>query len=429
METISFKVDGGFITDIARTWFWDENKPYEVCEELLFNCLGGTESTRDELKWIAQQIIEGRKKLVGINEFELVDDNENTRPLSVKINNQFRKIGIEKIRTDMHDHMIAYIDPYSTVKSIKAAKEYNVNTFEQCQTWFWYEDDAIQHGYMRPWTPGEGMVLTEGDDTNLGLWLYLYPDIVYDIESETDTTPSDPDFWDALYEKIKDDSKFQSKWFRKRNENYLAVKRMNQKREDTPDIFAEDHKDVWLPANDKMTKAVQPTIELTKEWLKDNPFDKTADAAYQHKHHMFQMAYDVLTERLEAKTLTNDDRIWTLVPDEYEEWEGLIAPNGDFYSCDFGGHNVKAYHLLMAYPEKFPGIDYDNDGLKSIDASNALDDLLKQGWCATRYLPTMGYFIELPKTLRGECTKAQTDAIFDAKIKHDVPVNLSVIGY
>lgn len=429
MERIAFKVDGGFITTIARTWFWDENKPYEICEELLFNCLGGTESTRDELKWIVQQILEGRKKLVGINEFELIDDNENIRPLSTKINNQFRKINIERIRTDMHNYMIAYVDPYSTVKSIKAAKQYDVYTFEQCQTWFWYSDSDIDYRYMRPWNPGENMLLEEGDDTNLGLWLYLYPDIVYDIKSETDTTPSDPDFWNTLYEKIKDDSRFQSKWFKKRNENYLAVKRINQKRKDAPDIFAEDHKKVWMPVNDKIAKVAQPTIELTKEWLKNHPFDKTADAAYQHKHHMFQMAYDVLTEHIEAKTLTDSDRIWTLVPDDYEEWEGLISPNGDFYSCDFGGHNAKAYHLLMAYPEKFPGIDYDNDGLKSIDIDNALDDLLKQRWCATRYLPLMGHFIELPKTLRRECTKAQINAIFDAKIKHDVPVDLSAIGY
>ena len=429
METISFKVDGSFITDLARTWFWDENKPYEVCEELLFDCLGGTDATRDDLKWIAQNIIEGRKKLVGINIFDLVDDNENIRPLSVKINNQFRKIGIENIRTDMHDHMIAYVDPYSTTKSLRAAKEYGVYTFDQCQTWFWYEDSSIEHAYMRPWNPGEDMLLEEGDDTNLGLWLYLHPDIVYDVESETDTKPSDPDFWDALYEKIKDNPKFQSKWFKKRNENYLAVKRMNQKRKDTPDIFTEDHKDTYTPINDKIAKAAQPTIELTKEWLKDHPFDKTADAAYQHKYHMFKMAHDVLIERIEGKTLTDSDRTWILVPDDYEEWEGLISPTGDFYSCDFGGHNIKAYHLLMAYPEKFPGIDYENDGLKSIDMSNALDDLLEQGWCATRYLPTMGYFIELPRTLSRKCTKAQIDAIFDAKIKHDVPVNLSVIGY
>ena len=67
METIAFKVDGSFITDIARTWFWDENKPYEKCEELLLSCLGGTKSTLDNLKWIVQQILEGRKKLVGVN--------------------------------------------------------------------------------------------------------------------------------------------------------------------------------------------------------------------------------------------------------------------------------------------------------------------------------------------------------------------------
>jgi hypothetical protein len=118
--------------------------------------------------------------------------------------------------------------------------------------------------------------------------------------------------------------------------------------------------------------------------------------------------------------------MYQILPDNYEKWEGLISPNGDFYSCDFGGHNVKAYYIMAAFPEKFPNFDYENNHLA---VSEALDDLLSQGWCATRYLPTIGNYIELPRTELGKCTKAQKDAIFDAKIKHDINVDLGPIGY
>ena len=120
------------------------------------------------------------------------------------------------------------------------------------------------------------------------------------------------------------------------------------------------------------------------------------------------------------------DRMYLVLPDEYDEWEGLISPNGDFYSCDFGGHNAKAYFLMSVYPEKFPNIDYEN-GFSHVDRTNALDELLEHGWCATRYLPTCGAYIQMPAN--GRVTKAQKDAIFDAKVKHDISVDLSPIGY
>lgn len=82
MDELHFSIEGEFITNVARSWFWDEDKPYEKSEELLMSCMCGGSDT--EKRVTCQDIIEGRKKLVGINEFELVDDNENVRPISKK---------------------------------------------------------------------------------------------------------------------------------------------------------------------------------------------------------------------------------------------------------------------------------------------------------------------------------------------------------
>ena len=82
-QTLCFQVDGEWLTKFARDWFWLENRPYDVCRNLICSCLQAF--PEDKQTEIANQILEGRKKFVGINNFQLVDDNECIRPLSDKI--------------------------------------------------------------------------------------------------------------------------------------------------------------------------------------------------------------------------------------------------------------------------------------------------------------------------------------------------------
>jgi hypothetical protein len=35
VEELYFKIDGEYITDLVRTFFWNEDKPYSTCEEIL----------------------------------------------------------------------------------------------------------------------------------------------------------------------------------------------------------------------------------------------------------------------------------------------------------------------------------------------------------------------------------------------------------
>ena len=431
IRTIGFSVDGEWLTDFVRTWFWDENKPYETCENLLLQSLMNPDIPIETTRIIIQDIIEGRKKLVGINEFELVDDNENIRPLSMKLNEQKRVIEVQKMKMLMDSRMILFVDPYSIVKSLRTAKECGVTNYEQCMTWFWYEEDAIQHGYMRPWEPGDGMLLNTNDDTELGLWLYYYPEIVYDAFLKNDehlpTGYYKEGFWKAVYEIMTDEehrSTFSSKYFARRNENYLASLRMKEEKDEKEETGYSVKS--YIQEQKTLLENCKKTISFCKDFLDthEKP-DEYEDADVQIKYHTIHLIYDVLTDK-DDKLLSNRELMYQILPDNYEKWEGLISPNGDFYSCDFGGHNAKAYHIMTAFPEKFPNFDYENNQLA---VSEALDDLLSQGWCATRYLPTIGNYIELPRTELNKCTKAQKDAIFDAKVKHNVEVDLNPIGY
>ena len=60
-KTLHMSISGDFITRIARSWFWDENRPYEKSEALLLCALNGNGLSEDEMKVICRDIIEGRK--------------------------------------------------------------------------------------------------------------------------------------------------------------------------------------------------------------------------------------------------------------------------------------------------------------------------------------------------------------------------------
>jgi hypothetical protein len=428
-ETVHFSIDGEFITDLLRTWFWDEDKSYEKCENFIKTCFQGNGVSDDDLNVITQQILEGRKKLVGVNAVVLEDDGENIRPISLKIEEQRRKIKIQEVKNMMSMNMIDFIDPYCTIKSLNAAIALNENnelhpikTYEQCSVWFWYADTAINPVYMQPNEPGEGMLIDDYDNTDGGLWLYNYPDVAYDALSTIGcehTSFDKTQFWRIVYDIIKDDFRFRSKYFEHRNEMYLASLRMKK------DPFSK--KKTAMPTENepdsKTSSRIDAVLKFTDEWINAHGHEyNTGNAAFEIKRREIKMINSILRDKTDFTA--RHENMYIILPDEYENWEGLIAPNCNFYSCDFGGHNAKAYYLMAVYPEKFPNFDYET-GVKTLDVSNALDEILEQGWCATRYTPVTGAYIDTPPNKR--ITSAQKRAILDAKIKHDISVDLSVI--
>lgn len=94
-EYLRFKVEGEFITNLARSWFWEENREYDICAELIGSCI----QTEDNLfkNDVIVSILEGRKKFVGINHFQLVDDNTLIRPLTLKLQSKEHKSSIKTI--------------------------------------------------------------------------------------------------------------------------------------------------------------------------------------------------------------------------------------------------------------------------------------------------------------------------------------------
>lgn len=66
MCTLQFSVDGEFITDLSREWFYVEGKGYDKCMDLLESSMSGTDETIT--------LKNGRKKIYTKN-VEIADIN------------------------------------------------------------------------------------------------------------------------------------------------------------------------------------------------------------------------------------------------------------------------------------------------------------------------------------------------------------------
>lgn len=73
-ENVCFKVDGEWFTDFIRTLYYAEDKSYEECKEKLLVSLCLSHISEEDKEELAESIIYGYKKFVGINELDLVND-------------------------------------------------------------------------------------------------------------------------------------------------------------------------------------------------------------------------------------------------------------------------------------------------------------------------------------------------------------------
>ena len=162
MGSVNFQIEGEFVCDLARSWFWDEGREYAKCEELLLSCLVTDQINLEEKKKIVVEILEGRKKLVGVNSLSLVDDNARIRPLTDKIEEYRKKEIIRQIEEDIQRRPLAYLDPYSC--------EQNPSDYRPTSGDLNYDDERdIRDAYGKYLTPYE----------ELRLWAYSVDSYFY----------------------------------------------------------------------------------------------------------------------------------------------------------------------------------------------------------------------------------------------------------
>ena len=386
MEKLMFKLEGEFITNLSRSWFWNENKPYEVCEELLMNCLVTDQLSVSERKDICQKIIEGRLKLVGVNNFELVEDNTNVKPLYEMINRLNKEKAIRDIRDDIYIHPINYIDIYSTVKSYRSAVDtLNLSRYDEIVEYFGTRDSWYD------WKEKEYFSDLETKPCKYGLWLLDEPELIYRIWGRPISFNERDLFFEKLYNYIGTSDNCDRKYM-ERQIRYESAERIRIEKENQLKITQEEN---YQKSKEKIENICEKIYEINSDDMTEKEYSEYLKYTY------------------------GSDENYIVEPDNIKKFEGLVDPQGNFYSCSFGGHNMKAYCIMRTYYKRF-GFEKRSDVRKFIDSYNALDPIVNNfGWIAVRnHGMGGGIFLTMSSTKRP--TKAQINTIFDDMEKHDV---------
>lgn len=114
---MKFQINGEYITEQARSMYFDDKCQYKEVQEFLSNYLYNDEISKEEINSIIHEIIEGRKKLVGINEFDIVDDNENIREITEEDIVTREDESYQAVVEHMAWNISNYIDPFAFNKS------------------------------------------------------------------------------------------------------------------------------------------------------------------------------------------------------------------------------------------------------------------------------------------------------------------------
>ena len=376
-----FSISGEFITTLARQWFWQEQKPISEVYELLEACLGATEKPLSERQKneLIQSILEYKVDLIGVDTFTTQTHlpRKDYKSIFNRMESLEKESMIRKIQLDMQVSFEKYVDKWSTIVSMHpdVLCHRQPQTYQDWRIYLTTENAAHCNSY-KPLYMEDNLPLIETPAMG-GLWLINRPELVYDCMEQKENLHCIGSnlFWQNVYEQIKDEP-----WAKERNEHYLC--------------------------------SIRPKPSLKERMKNDYP-----EASYWEEPSYLSKDWFAFQYRMKKSVQ------YQLEPDDMKNWEGLIAPNGDFYSCEFGGHNQKAYFLIVQNPERFSTTEEEvRDSIGgSIDMTNALDTLIEFGWCATRSVGFESYL------LCDRPTKAQINRIFDAIQKFKVSLDTKAL--
>lgn len=321
---LTWKFDSGFICNVARDWLWVDGKPIEKSLELLRACLNSDQISDEDRDRIAIEILEGRKKLVGINECSVVVDGVNIRPISKLIETHERELAILRIAEDIRIHPTNYVDKFAATKPLDGFDSYDFTDL-RCEAGF---DSEIAYTsiltdlrlYLYSSDNSANMLREEYWDKSLpldaGLYLLEKPDLVYDliggpIESEVDSS--------VLYSEL-------FKYWKNRINS--------------------------LPEDIAISVVVRNARYIREKERQTGEICKAPS--------------------------NDDDLLFRTEPDTFLSAYGFIDRHGNWYSCPFGGHETKANLLILGQKEGF--IYSDSVESNILYSRKAKDILYNSGW-------------------------------------------------
>lgn len=330
---MKFSISGDYVTNHARDMYFLDRVEYKEAADFLSNYLGGLDMTKTKLDEIIKSILEGRKKLVGLNSFELVDDNENIRvisPISVALH---KKEIIDSITHDVFYHADKYIDFYAMDKSwlffigntpIQAYQYAYTDMVDIARLVSCVGVDTVEciPHVREPLNLEQYFDDSNKDLLDHGAYITQNPMLVYDLIGEPLSAANRTYFYERLYEY----------WEQSEHKNNPSVRRRQQR---------------YLNSVKRKKKFIDDRFEAKDDLKK---VEKISTA--------FKSTYD----------------------DEFTSEFGIIDLDGHWYNCDWACHSLKAKTVLES-----KGIV---DNTASLDY--CLDKVLELGYVLIRDVERFG---------------------------------------
>lgn len=323
-EQLTFRIDTSWLTDFIRKRVYYEGVDFSEGVNLIMECLPGVD------KATAIAVLSGTKRFQGINEAEVVDDDATDEYLKylgrIEKNS---KTALAEI--DICANPLKYLDPFATVRSISKYRE-------ECDS----KDEPPTLYSMRKWfqefCPNDE--LFEGG---------VYSASLRFVEKPIRTEEDQEEFYDYLYG-----------YWNRRLEGYGE------------ELSEEDKKRIQLRQRkyelyrEKKEKGLPSIEELLESYKRRAEPRVPSDEAF----------YTVSCG--DIYNYTEKNPTYLPMPEGQFTRYGLIAPNGDFYSCEFGAHAAAAIYLceqLRLSPNDVP-----TEERVMFDIDKAKDELYDRGW-------------------------------------------------
>lgn len=355
-KTIGFKVDCEWLCNFVRQRVYYEGLAFTDGLKQIrasFNCS----------EEIAFDILTGRKKVVGINEGYLEDDNRYEEYKKYLLREEEKKARRE-LENDICIHPLDYFDPFAATWSYKQFCERTVDkgiipTIESMKDWF-----------MQPPCEEESDPFLMG-----GMW-----SIDANIAKKIIKSPEDKEeFYKHLYEIVE-------MWLEDKNLPQAVVRRMR---------IRQHAYRLYITKEERREKRIQKIMAEGKN-LAQEEFEKKG-LVKEGKKELPHIDYPhwVIDKETNIYTLFNGSEAYYLrnakympCPDGKFFKYGLISPDGDFYACDFASHKGAAFAIakqkgIIKVPDEkfFEHAHEEYDGYDEEKAYDSAKDVLyDKGW-------------------------------------------------
>ena len=381
MVNLHFGITGEFITNTARNWFYKEKRELEKSRELILSCCATPDISEEIKNELVSDILEGRKKFIGVNDLELVEDNSFVGSIEEELNQRKRKQQKSNLYADILERPFFYIDSFANqdgwISLAKTKNPYELTINELVKKLSSGRD--YDKEYL---CDGLGIILKA--DMYMDFLMEYFPDgITLEASLNRKLEWALTLYFNDMLSKWKEEGKTYSSMLYYEKDVY-------ERQINACEFFDLDFPYGETVKSEDAEKIIREEKNLMDE---DKPaIDKDRDCYY------FNPDNELHQKSWEYYYISNFDVNCIGLPEKiFKSKYALIAPNGDYFSTSFGGHSTKALNVIASNRIlRQDYVDYliEHGELKEEDREKALGDIRYYGFVISGTHTALDFLME-----------------------------------